>query len=56
MKRQALSAALALGAIKAFGKDQLNDGIAWGKTMDSYMNDGGVDLAPGPISSAPTCT
>jgi hypothetical protein len=37
------------GALKLFGKSQLNGGIVWGKAIASYMNDGGVDLAPGPI-------
>ena len=35
------------GALKVFGKDQLNAGFVWGKAIASYMNDGGVDLAPG---------
>ena len=38
------------GTLKAFGRDQLNGGFVWGKAIASYMNDGGVDLAPGPIS------
>jgi len=42
------------GALKVFGKDQLNAGIVWGKAIASYMNDGGVDLAPGPISLGST--
>ena len=37
------------GALKLFGKSQLNGGLVWGKAIASYMNDGGVDLAPGPI-------
>jgi hypothetical protein len=37
------------GALKVFGKDQLNGGVVWGKAIASYMNDGGVVLAPGPI-------
>jgi len=37
------------GALKVFGKSQLNGGLVWGKAIASYMNDGGVDLAPGPI-------
>jgi hypothetical protein len=38
------------GTLKVFGKDQINGGLVWGKAIASYMNDGGVDLAPGPIS------
>lgn len=37
------------GTLKVLGKDQLNAGFVWGKAIASYMNDGGVDLAPGPI-------
>ena len=35
------------GTLKVFGKDQINGGLVWGKAVASYMNDGGVDLAPG---------
>jgi hypothetical protein len=35
------------GTLKVFGKNQLNGGLVWGKAIASYMNDGGVDLAPG---------
>ncbi len=35
------------GALKVFGKDQINAGFVWGEAIASYMNDGGVDLAPG---------
>ena len=35
------------GTLKVFGKDQINGGLVWGKGIASYMNDGGVDLAPG---------
>jgi hypothetical protein len=34
------------GTYKVFGKDQFNAGLVWGKGIASYMNDGGVDLAP----------
>ena len=34
------------GTLKVFGKSQLNAGFTWGKAIASYMNDGGVDLAP----------
>ncbi|HOM14468.1 MAG TPA: hypothetical protein PLB41_14245 [Rubrivivax sp.] len=37
------------GTLNVFGKDQLNGGFVWGKAIASYMNDGGVDLAPGTI-------
>lgn len=37
------------GTLKVLGQDQLNAGFVWGKAIASYMNDGGVDLAPGPI-------
>lgn len=41
------------GTLKVFGKDQLNGGVVWGKAIASYMNDGGVDLAPnGNLSAA----
>ena len=36
------------GGFNVFGKDRLNLGFVWGKAIASYMNDGGVDLAPGP--------
>lgn len=35
------------GTLKVFGKSQLNGGLVWGEAIASYMNDGGVDLAPG---------
>jgi hypothetical protein len=35
------------GTLKLFGKDQFNGGLVWGEAIASYMNDGGVDLAPG---------
>ena len=35
------------GTLKVFGKSQLNGGLTWGEAIASYMNDGGVDLAPG---------
>jgi hypothetical protein len=37
------------GTLNVLGKDRLNAGVVWGKAIASYMNDGGVDLAPGPI-------
>jgi hypothetical protein len=37
------------GSLKVLGKDRLVGGVVWGKAIASYMNDGGVDLAPGPI-------
>ena len=37
------------GSLKVLGKDKLVGGFVWGKAIASYMNDGGVDLAPGPI-------
>jgi len=40
------------GTLKVFDKDQLNGGVVWGKAIASYMNDGGVDLAPGPALQA----
>jgi hypothetical protein len=42
------------GALKVFGKDQLNGAFVWGKAIASYMNDGGVDLAPGPLTPGGT--
>ncbi|MBE2242933.1 MAG: hypothetical protein IAE86_09270 [Burkholderiaceae bacterium] len=35
------------GTLNVFGKDRINAGFVWGKAIASYMNDGGVDLAPG---------
>jgi hypothetical protein len=35
------------GALKVFGRNQINAGFVWGEAIASYMNDGGVDLAPG---------
>lgn len=35
------------GAFKVAGKDQVNLQLAVGRGIASYMNDGGVDLAPG---------
>lgn len=35
------------GAFKILGKDQFNWQVAAGRAIASYMNDGGVDLAPG---------
>ena len=35
------------GTLKVFGKSQFNAGLTWGEAIASYMNDGGVDLAPG---------
>jgi len=35
------------GAFKVFGKDQISVQLAAGRAIASYMNDGGVDLAPG---------
>ena len=35
------------GSLKVAGKDKLVGAFAWGKAIASYMNDGGVDLAPG---------
>lgn len=34
------------GALKLFGKDTVSWGLAGGKAIASYMNDGGTDLAP----------
>jgi DcaP outer membrane protein len=42
------------GTLKVFGKNQLNGGVVWGKAIASYMNDGGVDLAPSSTFSAET--
>ena len=39
------------GALKVLGKDRINAGLVWGKAIASYLNDGGSDLAPGPIGS-----
>ena len=35
------------GAFNAFGKDRLSWQLVGGRAIASYMNDGGVDLAPG---------
>ena len=35
------------GGFTVFGKDQINLQLAAGRAIASYMNDGGVDLAPG---------
>ncbi|MGO4391725.1 DcaP family trimeric outer membrane transporter [Variovorax sp. M-6] len=35
------------GALNAFGKDRLSWQLVGGRAIASYMNDGGVDLAPG---------
>ena len=35
------------GSLKVAGKDKLVGAFTWGKAIASYMNDGGVDLAPG---------
>src|SRR5574337_192573 len=37
------------GALNVLGKDKVVGGFVWGKAIASYMNDGGVDLAPGAI-------
>jgi hypothetical protein len=37
------------GAFKLFGTDSMTWQLVSGKAIASYMNDGGVDLAPGPI-------
>jgi hypothetical protein len=42
------------GTVKLLGRDQLSAGFVWGKAIASYMNDGGVDLAPGPGLRAET--
>jgi hypothetical protein len=34
------------GAVKVFGRDKLSWQVAGGKAIASYMNDGGIDLAP----------
>lgn len=34
------------GTLKVFGKSQFNAAAVWGEGIASYMNDGGVDLAP----------
>jgi hypothetical protein len=36
------------GSVRVFGADKLNWQLAAGKAIASYMNDGGVDLAPDP--------
>lgn len=35
------------GALNAFGKDRISWQVVGGRAIASYMNDGGVDLAPG---------
>jgi len=35
------------GTLNVLGKDRINAGFVYGKAIASYMNDGGVDLAPG---------
>jgi hypothetical protein len=42
------------GTWKLFGKDQLNGQIVGGRAIASYMNDGGVDLAPNANLNAET--
>ena len=42
------------GTIKVLGKDQINWQLVGGEAIASYMNDGGVDLAPGQGLSAET--
>jgi len=42
------------GALNTIGKDRLSAGVVWGKAIASYMNDGGVDLAPGQITLGST--
>lgn len=44
------------GALNAFGKDRLSWQLVGGKAIASYMNDGGVDLAPGANLRAETVT
>ena len=44
------------GAFKVFAKDQINLQFVSGKAIASYMNDGGVDLAPGQGLRAETVT
>jgi hypothetical protein len=39
------------GAYKIFGKDDLRAGIVYGHGIASYMNDGGMDLAPNATNS-----
>jgi hypothetical protein len=34
------------GTVKLLGKDQLNGQVVFGDAIASYMNDGGIDLAP----------
>ena len=42
------------GALNAFGKDRINWQVVGGKAIASYMNDGGIDLAPGASLQAET--
>ena len=42
------------GTIKVLGKDQVNWQLVGGEAIASYMNDGGVDLAPGQGLNAET--
>jgi hypothetical protein len=42
------------GTLKVLGKDRIDAGLVWGKAIASYMNDGGADLAPGPVNLAST--
>ncbi len=42
------------GTWKLFGKDQLNGQVVGGRAIASYMNDGGVDLAPNANLNAET--
>ena len=41
------------GTFKLFGKDQLNWQVVGGHAIASYMNDGGIDLAPDASSAGP---
>ena len=42
------------GAVKVFGNDKVSWQLAAGRAIASYMNDGGVDLAPDPNLRAET--
>jgi hypothetical protein len=42
------------GSLKLFGKDRLTWQVAGGRAIASYINDGGVDLAPGSNFKAET--
>jgi len=42
------------GTYSVFGKDQLSAQVVGGQAIASYMNDGGVDLAPGANLQAET--